>query len=107
MANPRCEALKPDGNRCNIPALRGENRCLFHSKSDQAKAFRKKAGQKSIVSRRELLWTLTRDLRALKNDDSEKAIRLRLQLVPLLSQLVNELEDLAKIRRYAKDKGIL
>ena len=104
----RCQALTKSGQPCGVPTLRGEDRCLFHSKSETALQHRRRAHQLGgFVSRRELLRIVTKDFRyyATKTDDASR--KERLKLVPLLSQLINETQDLARLKRLAKERGLI
>ena len=71
----RCKATTKAGHKCGNPALRGEDFCLGHSKSDRAIELRLVGARrpKSYVSREELAKSLSRELReADKIQDSEK-----------------------------------
>jgi hypothetical protein len=103
-----CQALNSKGQPCEVYALKGEDRCLFHSTSEKAKALREKAHHPGgFISRQELLRTLTKDFRELASRTDEESRRQRLRLVPLLHELINETQQLAKLKKLAKEKGLL
>ena len=105
----KCSATTRAGQRCGVPALRGEDRCLFHSSSEQALAHRRRAHEPGTgyVSRREMLIQLTRDFRDLEGKTDEKSKAARLRLVPLLTSLINEQMQLSKLKRLAREKGLI
>ena len=105
----RCIATTLAGGLCNGYTLKGELYCLFHSKSERARELRRKAsaGRDVVVTRREMLRALSADFRSLvgKNDDASR--RERNRLASLLQQLLSEQQQLSRIRRMAKEKGLL
>ena len=104
----RCTSLTKSGHPCACPALKGEYLCLFHSKSEKAKAIRKRAHLPGgFISRRELLRTLTKDFRDLASKTDEASRKERLRLVGILHQLVNEQQEISRIKRLAREKGLL
>jgi len=104
----RCQALTRTGQPCGVPALKGEDCCLFHSDSETAQSYRKRAHEQAgYVSRRELLGIATKDFRDLAAKTDAESQRQRLRLIPLLSQLINETQQLSKLKRLAKEKGLI
>lgn len=104
----KCIATALSGQQCGCWALKGETECLFHSKSERAAELRRKAHHPGgFISRRELLRTLTKDFRELASKTDEESRRQRLRLVPLLHEMINETQQLAKLKRLAKEKGLL
>jgi hypothetical protein len=100
-----CTAIKPDGTKCKAIALDGEDKCLFHSRSDRAKKARLVSRPKKAISRRELLRELTADFRNVAHteiDENEK-LRIRAKLASLLHDLINEVENLREIEAMARE----
>jgi len=88
--------------------LKGEDKCLFHSRSEVAQGYRRRAHVLGgFVSRRELLRIVTKDFRDLASKNDAESQRQRLRLIPLLSQLINETTQLSKLKRLAKEKGLI
>jgi len=88
--------------------LRNESYCLFHSQSETAVGYRRRAYEAGgFVSRRELLRIVTKDFRDLASKNDAESQRQRLRLIPLLSQLINETTQLSKLKRLAKEKGLI
>jgi hypothetical protein len=100
----KCQALSNKGKPCGCFALKGEDYCIFHSKSERAQALRKKGG---FVSRKELLRVLTRDFRELASRTDEASRSDRLRLAYLLHELVNEQQQWNRIKRLAREKGLI
>jgi hypothetical protein len=105
----KCKALTKSFQTCGVPALHGEEFCLFHSSSERAKEYRRRAHEPGTgyVSRREMLRQLTRDFRDLDGKTDAKSKAARLRLVPLLTSLINEQTQLSKLKRLAKEKGLI
>jgi hypothetical protein len=104
----RCTSLTKSGHPCACPALKGEYLCLFHSKSEKAAEIRKRAHNPgTFISRRELLKTLSRDFRELASRTDEASRKERQRLASLLHELTSEVQQLSKIKRLAKEKGLL
>ena len=106
----RCMALTPSGKRCGGWPLQGEDRCLMHSRSAKAQEIRRKANERKIgtfITRKELLKNLTADFRALvgRTDDSSRKERSR--LASILHQLLTEQQQLSKIKKLARERGLL
>ena len=106
----KCKSLTKQGTPCQTAPLKGEELCLYHSKSATALAHRKKCRDSvshSNISRRELIRQLTKDFRALEGKDDDKSRSERLRIVPLLHALLNEQQDLGKLKKLAKEKGLI
>jgi hypothetical protein len=104
----KCQAMTKSGQPCLCPALVSEDRCLFHSRSAAAIAHRQRGHEPGgFVSRRELLRIVTKDFRDLASKNDAESQRARLRLVPLLSQLINETQQLSKLKKLAKEKGLI
>ena len=104
----KCQALTKSGRPCGVPALKGEEYCLFHSRSETAVGYRRRAHVLGgFVSRRELLRIVTKDFRELATKSDEKSQAARLRLVPLVSQLINETQQLGRLKKLAREKGLL
>jgi len=104
----KCQATTKLGQPCGVPALVSEDRCLFHSSSERAKEHRRRAHEPGgYVSRRELLRIVSADFRyyATKTDDASR--KERLKIFPLLHELINEQQQLSKLKRLAKEKGLI
>ena len=105
-----CMALTPSGKPCGGWPLKGEDRCLMHSRSAKAQEIRRKANERKVgtfVSRRELLKNLTADFRALVGRTDDASRRERSRLASILHQLLTEQQQISKIKRLAKEKGLL
>jgi len=103
----RCTAITKSGQPCGCPPLRGEELCLFHSQSETAVGYRRRAHEAGgYVSRKELLRIVTKDFREFAAGTDKESQRQRLRLIPLLSQLINETQQLSKLKRLAKEKGL-
>ena len=108
--NVRCMAQTKKGEPCSCPALRGEYFCLFHSQSEKAREGRRKANELTsgrFITRKELLRQLSRDFRALADRTDDTSRRERQRLGSLIHELLKEREELYKIKRLAKEKGLL
>lgn len=104
----KCTGISKNGQPCGSVALRGEDRCLFHSESDRARELRKKSHQcVGNVTRKELTRVLTKDFRAAADKDDEESRRVRLKIAPILHDLINEATQLSKLKRLAKERGLL
>lgn len=104
----KCIATALSGQPCAVYALKGEDQCLFHSQSERAKSLREKAHHPGgFISRRELLRTLTKDFRDLASKTDEQSRRERLRLAGILHELVNEQTQLNRVKRLAREKGLL
>ncbi len=104
----RCQAINAKGTPCGVSALRGEDFCLFHSQSENAKIYRARAKNITLaISRRELMNQLTKDYRELAGKSDEKSLAARLRLAPLLHELINERTQLNRLHRLAKEKGLI
>jgi len=103
----KCRAVTSKGERCSCPVLKGETLCLFHSQSERAKALRKQPKKGPGISRRELFLSLSRDYRELAAKTDEQSRRERLRMAPLLHELINEVQELSKLKKLAKEKGLL
>jgi hypothetical protein len=105
----QCTHVKADGQRCKTGALKNEEFCLFHSKSDQVKEIRKRAARlpDKVIGRKELLRALSNDFKALAGKKDAGSQIQRTKLAALIIQLKGEMDDLSKIRRVAKEKGLL
>ncbi len=104
----KCQGLTRAGQPCGVPALRGEDRCLFHSDSETAVGYRKRSHDLAgVVSRKELLRIVTKDFRDLATKSDEKSQAARLRLAPLLSQLINETQQLGRLKKLAREKGLI
>jgi len=104
----KCTATNKSGQPCGVPALKGEERCLFHSSSETALGYRRRAHEPGgFVSRKELLRIVSADFRyyATKTDDASR--KERLKIFPLLHELINEQQQLGKLKRLAKEKGLI
>jgi len=106
----RCSALTPSGKRCGGWPLQGEEFCLMHSQSAKAQEIRRQANKKKIgtfITRKELLKNLSRDFRSLVGKDDDASRRERSRLASLLNQLLAEQQQISKIKRLAKEKGLI
>lgn len=102
----RCKKLKADGSQCGCFSLHNEEFCLFHSKSEAARQHRKSAHKAGIVGRVELLRSLSEDFRALRNKQDTKSRELRLRIIIVIRELKSEVDELSKIRRLVREKGL-
>ena len=106
----RCSAITKRGTLCGVWALKGEDCCLFHSRSEKAREWRRKANELTsgrFITRKELLRQLSRDFRALADRTDDTSRRERQRLGSLIHELLKEREELYKIKRLAKEKGLL
>lgn len=104
----KCTATAKSGKPCGVPALVSEDRCLFHSESAAAVAHRKRSHELGgFVSRRELLRIVTKDFRDLATKTDKESQQQRLRLLPILRELINEQQQLGKLKKLAKQQGIL
>jgi hypothetical protein len=104
----KCQAVTAKGQKCEVWALKGEDFCLFHSNSDRAKEIRKRAWKPStFITRREIFRQLSKDFRALADRTDEASRKERLKLAGILHQMVNEQAELNRIKRLAREKGLL
>ena len=106
----RCKAIaQATGQRCQTQALLGEEFCIFHSKSEQAKKYSQVSRPKNRISREELLRGLTKDFRNLeKNEDIKQGEKQKLRaklgrMVMILLDQVDRIDELEELARELRD----
>ena len=87
----RCTEKKPDGKRCKVFALVGEELCLFHSSSKKAKEIRARRNPKRILSNEELVIILQLELKKVKRSkNDEYRLGETRRIIELISELKGE-----------------
>jgi len=82
----------------------------MHSQSAKAQEIRRKANERKVgtfITRKELLKSLTADFRALVGRADDASRRERQRLASLLHEMVREQQQLSKIKRLAREKGLI
>ena len=92
-----CKAKTKQGKQCKCWALHGEDLCLFHSKSDIAKKYRRTGWDRSAQKQAKvwpneiLIGSLQRELKKLDEiKDPVVRINTRMKLIELIAKLKGE-----------------
>lgn len=68
----RCTHIKANGKRCAAICLKGETKCLFHSKSEQGKEGRRKQQERTPMTLEQHVLVLEKELRRVRKSKNEE-----------------------------------
>ena len=102
---PQCKAKTKKGIACLTRSLKGEDFCLFHSRSKKAKELLEEGRRKpkSLMSRENLLRHLTKEIEKCdKIKEDQTRIRLKNSLAEKIIFLQSELQKISELEKLIK-----
>lgn len=90
----RCAAKNRNGARCNTFALKGEDKCIWHSSSGKAKKSKNKPF--AIKSNQDLILILQKELNRIRKKSTKGNVLKRAGEIRQLVQLISELKGKGK-----------
>jgi len=86
----RCSAKNRNGEQCKTFALKGEDKCVWHSNSEKAKKSKNKPFE--IKSNRDLILVLQKELNRVRKKTTSGNVLKRASEIRQLVQLIAELK---------------
>lgn len=105
----KCNFIKEDGTKCGAHALKGEDRCIFHSDSDAAE----KARQLALWVRQQKLestpyarvWILNEQIRKIKKDKTLSLYRKTYLLLAIFDEMDKLEAKIKDLEQESKDEN--